>query len=439
MTDQEKLQKLDCKLKAQHPEMKDDEYAAFRLEWIRKRKKLSLWVSVCGLAVIFAAFALAKVSLAAFWCLAIGGFAICMTSMALSQYLPGIPRNTRDDTPEEYLTSDRIARDCAQKRKQSAGWFFLFFTIVIFACVVGAQGLDYALETWWGYVPVMALSVFFIIRARIKSRELEAEMLRGDFHLICSPLIDKEEEEDTSGDTTTYNWYLYFNCHDEHGRYKLKTSKNQFDFAESGKDYYVVLRKNRKGEMEPVKAYRAEKNPLDVQLKEMLKRDTALTGKPLTMQEELENAKAQFAAYREEIQLSPEEAEAMLPQINSWTKKGMTLLGIAAAVTIICIVLGFIMMFRIKALENSASWLSEPRDVAWYWKLLLTTVYLAGCGVPYWRNFRYAKKIDAYQYRMQIPFSSSRYGCLRAFLLCIVWFGFIAMFTLLLCIWRVLT
>ncbi|MBE5785945.1 MAG: hypothetical protein E7324_00220 [Clostridiales bacterium] len=438
MTDKEKTARLDRILHAKYPDIKESEYEEFRDHWIRKREKLKLWLILGGTLVLLGGAALSKVSMAAFWCVVISGFAISMTGAALGQYLPAVKPKKVADVPEEFLTADRIARDCAKGKKGSIGWFFLFFTLAVAVCGIPANGLEGILNLWWLFGPLAALCIFFIIRAQIKGRKLEAELQQGDFHLICSPLIDKEEEEDSTGDTTTYEWYLYFNCHDEHGRYKLKTSQNQFAIAESGKDFYVVLRKNRKGIMEAVNAYRAEKNPLDAQLKEMLKRDAALTGKPLTMEEELENAKARLAAHKEKIQLSPEEAEAMQPTINSWSQRAMTLLWIAVAVTIVCIVLSVIMMFRINALENSSSWLSEPRDVAWYWKLLLTMVYFAGCGLPFWRHFRYIKQINAYQERMLI-LNNSRYGCLRVFLLCFVWFGSFAMSILLLCIWRVLT
>ena len=298
---------------------------------------------------------------------------------ALVSNLPNDPIPTADSTAETVLTTAVIARDSFKKQRSSFASISIgFMALVIWGTLALAHGLEYAFSVLWAFIIFWALCIFFIVRAQRKADKLRNALMNGDFHLICSPLNDKEEEENSATDPITYSWHFYFNRHPEHGQYTLTTTSGDFRRAEIGEDFYVVLRKDKYGVMKAIHAYRAAKFFPDIQLQDYLKRDAELCGEPISSAElALKTPVQNFVL----MKYTPEQEAAALPKAQAQSKKAVRY-GIIATVSTLFFSMLLPVLYTIE--QNMAESLLTANKIAWYWKLLVTLSYPALCFGSYW-------------------------------------------------------
>lgn len=94
---------------------------------------------------------------------------------------------------------------------------------------------------------------------------------RGNYTLACKKLTSKDY---SSGDVDTGDdYWLWFNQYPNTEGYRYVASEHEYDDAQIGDLYYLVLKKKRSGKIKVVSAYKAELNPPDAQLSEILKQE----------------------------------------------------------------------------------------------------------------------------------------------------------------------
>lgn len=296
------------------------------------------------------------------------------------------------------LTMERIAGDCRIKRGSSNGWIFLILLICVEVFVFFRHGMQALLNNWYVFLPGNLLCIFFIVLARRKGRKLEKEILQGDIRLICSPLNDKEVEESLDTDIPD-TYYLLFNKDAQNGRYTYRTDSHFYSRAVLGEEYYLVLRKDRKGKETPIYIYPAQTNPPDSQLREILARDAHLTGQTVTMEEERKAESRKWAetkanallldyqdAKSQVSTISAEERETVKAKLMQLVKRRGFLQVFPKVVNILFAPVGVIL------------YKTGFADAQWYWHLLLTLGYLLVCVGPVLAAFR----LDGEIYSLQL-------------------------------------
>lgn len=268
MTDQERNERRERKLREKYPGISGDVVQMYRKRRFRRRCWTVGLLAVVG--VILVAVGLTSPDDRILF--ALGGF--CVLYLALWM----IPRREKA-VEKKTLTRERIARDCAKRKNKAEGsWVFLGLDAVVALGFGIIEGWDrFGGGNWMPFAAVAAVCLLVILLKAWMGQEVRKAILAGDFRLVIATLRNKYEDTGIDVDTAP-DFYWDFYITRSGGKRTYKTDYKQFNLIEVGDNCYLIQRKNRKGQDVPVFVYPVKNNPLDRDLEEFLKRDAWLNG-----------------------------------------------------------------------------------------------------------------------------------------------------------------
>ena len=389
MTDQERNERRERKLREKYPGISGDVVQMYRKRRFHRRCWTVGLLAVVG--VILVAVGLTSPDDRILF--ALGGF--CVLYLALWM----IPRREKA-VEKKTLTRERIARDCAKKKRKAEGaWTFLGLDAV--------TALGYGIFEGWssfvgGYwVPCAAVAAVCLLVILLKawaSRKLEKRILSGDFYLVDSPLNEKIVESSV-GEDASDTYYFYFNVTAFGARYSYKTDYVHFSQHEKGELFYLILQKNRKGKEVPVFIYPAKDNPVDRELEEILKRDVHLTGEKISLDEEKnreirQRAKAMMEKDLADLKEACEKAATWSEDERKANRRRLIRLIKLEGFLETAPRIANILLLPISLILAKAGLVDAP----WYWDLLYTVGYLLICFAPKFAVSRLQNSIRNHQF-----------------------------------------